>query len=319
MLEAESEYGESLAPKEHQKLVMGHSIRWYSEEKEEPVPFPELDWNLQFSEDSFLNCVSGDWEQETGFTRDMVTEMEYIRDYGLRAIYSNWSYQKHHCKNKEKFANLSLKWVSPIGGKREGCRVKGDYVLSQRDLEAPIYHEDGTACITWSIDMHFPEPTNLKAFGEAFRSYAYHRGIGTPYPVPYRCLYAKDVKNLFIGGRLVSTSHVAFSAVRVMRTLGELGEVAGLASAICKKYDCTPRQVYTEHLEELKELMRQGVYIPVAFNCGIDSSESYHFKDIGWWWIHRAVCEQPEEVEKFKRGVEFLGLPHKYPMPEAWK
>ena len=26
----------------------------------------------------------------------MVKEIEYIRDYGLRAIYSNWAYQKHH-------------------------------------------------------------------------------------------------------------------------------------------------------------------------------------------------------------------------------
>ncbi|MEE1014240.1 MAG: FAD-dependent oxidoreductase [Clostridia bacterium] len=45
---------------------------------------------------------------------------------------------------------------------------------------------------------------------------------------------------------LVSASHVAFSSVRVMRTLGQLGEVVGMASLICKKHNCTPRQVYTE-------------------------------------------------------------------------
>ena len=173
--------------------------------------------------------------------------------------------------------------------------------------------------MTWSIDMHFPEPSNQKEFSEAFRSYAYHRGIETPYPVPYRCLYAKDAKNLFIGGRLVSTSHIAFSSVRVMRTLGALGEVVGLASSVCKKYGCTPREVYSEHLQELKELLERGVESPDAFECGVGNEEAYHFKDIGWWWLNTEVSQNPEEIEKFRKGVEFLGLKHKYPMPKEWK
>jgi len=317
--EAESEFGESLAPKEHQKLVMGHSIRWYSVKKDYPVSFPDIDWNLKFDDNSCLNCLSGDWEQETGFTKDMVNDIEYIRDYGLRAIYSNWAYQKHHFKDKDKFKNQALEWVSATGGKREGYRVKGDYILTQQDIEDKIYHEDGTACITWSIDMHFPEPTNLEQFGEAFRSYAYHRGIEKPYPVPYRCLYSKDVENLFIGGRLVSTSHIAFSSVRVMRTLGELGEVVGMASAVCKEFSCTPREVYTKHLDALIKRLKEGVKSPDAFSCDVGCDESYHFKDIGWWWIHSSKCEKPEEIEKFKKGVEFLKLKHKYPMPKEWE
>ena len=316
--ESKSEFGESLAPDEHQNLVMGHSIRWYSEECDCEVDFPDVDWGLRFTDDSCLDCVSGDWEQETGFTRNMVSEIEYIRDYGLRAIYANWAFQKHHFKNKEKYKNRASKWVSPIGGKREGYRVKGDYVLTQIDLEEKTYHEDATACITWSIDMHFPEPTNQLEFGEAFRSFAYHRGIEKPYPVPYRCLYSKDVDNLFLGGRLVSTSHVAFSAVRVMRTLGELGEVVGIASSVCKRYNCSPREVYTMHLDELKELLIKGVCIPDSFNCSVGGGESYHFKDIGWWHLHTEKSNSPESIEKFKRGVAALSLKHKYPMPEKW-
>jgi hypothetical protein len=248
----------------------------------------------------------------------MVSEIEYIRDYGLRAIYANWAFQKHHFKNKEKYKNRAIKWVSPIGGKRESYRVKGDYVLTQVDLEEKTYHEDATACITWSIDMHFPEPTNQLEFGEAFRSFAYHRGIEKPYPVPYRCLYSKDVDNLFLGGRLVSTSHVAFSAVRVMRTLGELGEVVGIASSVCKRYNCSPREVYTMHLDELKELLIKGVCIPDSFNGSVGGGESYHFKDIGWWHLHVGKSNSPESIEKFKRGVASLNLEHKYPMPEKW-
>ena len=324
--EAAEEFGESLAPEQPKKLVMGHSIRWYSEEKATPCFFPELDWGLHFDRETYLNCRSGDWEQETGFTRDMVAEAEYIRDYGLRAIYANWSYQKNHCGDA--FANAKLVWVSPVGGKRESWRVRGDYVLSQRDLEERIPHTDGTAAITWGIDIHYPEPLNARAFGEAFRSFAYHRSMPAPCPVPYRCLYAKDVENLFIGGRLVSTTHVAFSAVRVMRTLGMLGEVAGLAAAVCVRHGCTPRAVYQQHLEELKDRMKQGVPVPSAFACGgIGEQESYHFKDIGWWRLHDGVCTEnghqprrplPEEIKKFFYCVKALGIRHKYPLPEKW-
>lgn len=317
--EAKSEFNESLAPENSQRLVMGHSIRWYTEKSDKYEPFPDIDWGLDFSDETCLNCTSGDWEQETGFARDMVNEIEYIRDYGLRAIYSNWAFQKYHFKHKEKFACLKLKWVSPMGGKRESYRIKGDYVITQNDIENKTYHSDGTACITWSIDMHFPEPTNAEKFGEAFRSFAYHRGIVEPYPVPYRCLYAKDVKNLFLGGRLVSASHIAFSAIRVMRTLGELGEVVGLASAICKRHGCLPREVYTEYLEELKALMKSGVPSPDAFACSVGCEEAYHFKDIGWWWLDRERAENPQYQEKFEKGVEALKLEHKYPTPKQWK
>ncbi|MBE6635325.1 MAG: FAD-dependent oxidoreductase [Ruminococcaceae bacterium] len=317
--EARSEFGESLAPSEHQSLVMGHSIRWYSEDTGAPVDFPELDLGLAFTDESCLDCASGDWEQESGFTKDMVKDIEYIRDFGLRAIYANWSFQKHRFKNKDKYKNLALRWVSPIGGKREGYRVKGDYILTQNDIEEKRVHPDATACLTWSIDMHFPEPTNLAEFGEAFRSFAYHRGIEKPYPVPYRCLYSKDVGNLFLGGRLVSTSHVAFSSVRVMRTLGELGEAVGIASGVCKRHGCLPREVYTEYLDELRAKLTEGIRIPDAFECAVEDEEAYHFKDIGWWYLNTGKSDSPENTEKFKRGVEALGLEHKYPMPKKWE
>ena len=326
--DAKSEFGEKLAPNEHKNLVMGHSIRWYSVKVSAPSRFPDLDWNLRFDETSYLNCFSGDWEQETGFTRDMVKEAEYIRDYGLRAIYANWSYQKNRCKDKERFADWQLEWVSPFGGKREGYRVKGDYVLTQRDFEKEIAYPDATAKITWGIDIHYPESINAERFGEAFRSFAYHLRMPFACSVPYRCLYSKDVDNLFIGGRLVSTSHIAFSAIRVMRTLGMLGEVVGIAASLCKCHACSPRDIYLHHLDEFKEEMKKGINIPAAFACGgIGDGESYHFKDIGWWHLKDGRCannsHQPRtpnqaEIEKFRYCVERLGIEHKYPMPEKW-
>jgi hypothetical protein len=91
--------------------------------------------------------------------------------------------------------------------------------------------------------------------------------------VPYRCLYSRNVENLFLSGRSISTTHVALGTTRVMRTGGMLGEVVGMAASICKKHNCLPRAVYTSHLGELKALMEKGIgdgktHPPQNYNLG---------------------------------------------------
>ena len=44
--------------------------------------------------------------------------------------------------------------------------------------------------------------------------------------------------------------------VRVMKTFGRMGEVAGDAASICIKRKENPRQVYTYYLDELYTLMK---------------------------------------------------------------
>ena len=77
--------------------------------------------------------------------------------------------------------------------------------------------------------------------------------------MPYRCLYSRNVPNLFMAGRDISVTHEALGTTRVQRTTGMMGEVVGMAVSLCKKYGIEPRGVYAEHLEELKKLMRRGV------------------------------------------------------------
>jgi hypothetical protein len=61
-----------------------------------------------------------------------------------------------------------------------------------------------------------------------------------------------------MAGRDISVTHVALGSVRVMRTGGMLGEVVGMAAAICHKHSASPRQVYTTYFPELQELMKVG-------------------------------------------------------------
>ena len=62
-----------------------------------------------------------------------------------------------------------------------------------------------------------------------------------------------------MAGRDISVTHIALGTTRLMRTHGMMGEVVGMAASICKKHGCNPRDVYTTHLDELKELMTKGV------------------------------------------------------------
>lgn len=313
--ESRSQFNEINAPVEADRQVMGQSVLWYARTRhDEPVEFPDIDWAIPFTDETAYYIRGGDWEQEAGQYRDMAEEAEYIRDYSLLSIYSNWSYLVNHSKRKEEFNRYSIDWVSPIGGKRESYRVVGDLVLNQNDLEDHVYHEDQTGAITWDIDLHFPDPINVERFGEPFRSCAYHRGFGEWYPVPYRCLYARDCDNLFLAGRHISVSHVAFAAVRVMRTLGMLGEVAGMAATICRENDCLPRDVYEKHLDKLKNMMEAGVpKTPLYHAYGGGLYESYHFKELGF--IRISPSPSGDLSEELIRRIKDLGMIHRQEHP----
>ena len=144
-----------------------------------------------------------------------------------------------------------------IGGKRESRRLMGDLVLREQDILNDIQYEDATFTTTWGVDLHYPKPIQgMKE--EPFLSYCDVQEI-KPYAVPYRCLYSRNIGNLFMAGRDISVTHVALGTVRVMRTGGMMGEVVGMAASLCKKYHTDPRGVYEKYLSDLRILMKQGV------------------------------------------------------------
>ena len=260
--ESSVEFGEKTAPEEADKLTMGSSVQWFAEDKSNMILFPDIQWGLPWNEDKAEKLIRGDWNWETGMGIDQVNEFERIRDYGLLVVYSNWSFLKNRSIDKGKFEKRQLKWVAYIAGKRESKRLIGDYILRESDLVEHKIYTDGTAPTSWTIDLHYPDPENTKQFpGKEFKSIAKHTPI-YPYPIPFRCLYSVNVANLMMAGRNISVSHVALGTVRVMRTTGMMGEVIGMAASVCKKYNTDPRGVYTNHLEDLKQLMQKGTGNP---------------------------------------------------------
>jgi len=257
--ESREEFGESTAPEVADKMTMGSSVQWYSNDAAKRTSFSSFNHGITFNDNSCEKVLMGEWTWENGMNYDQIYDFERIRDYGLMVVFSNWSYLKNNLKENDQFRNQKLEWVAYIAGKRESRRLMGDYILKEDDITRYVVHEDATASTTWTIDLHYPDPNNTKHFpGEEFKSIAVHKPIH-PYPVPYRCLYSRNIENLFMAGRNISVTHVALGTIRVMRTTGMLGEVVGMAASLCKKHNVDPRGVYHYHLNELKDLMKEGV------------------------------------------------------------
>lgn len=255
--EGKAETGEPRAPEKPDQLVMGTSVQWYTEESAKEILFPKCPWAVKFNEQTYIPITRGDWDWETGLNKNQITEIEYIRDYALRAVYGNWDYLKNNSKEKSKYANKKLAWVAYIGGKRESRRLLGDVILKEQDIINNVQYDDASFTTTWGVDLHYPKPIpGMKE--EAFLTFCDVEEI-KPYAVPYRCLYSRNIDNLFMAGRNISVTHVALGTVRVMRTGGMMGEVVGMAASLCKKYHTTPRGIYKNHLSELKILMQKGI------------------------------------------------------------
>ncbi len=269
--EAKSEYNESEAPDVADKITMGSSVQWYSKETKAPSKFPLFEYGVKFTNESMEPVTMGEWMWETGMAHDQIKEGEYIRDYGMMIIFSNWSFLKNRSGLKHEYTHRELEWVAYIAGRRESRRLLGDFILTGNDVLNYNVQKDGTAASTWSVDLHYPDPNNTKFFpGEEFKSISMHNAV-YPYPIPYRCLYSRNVNNLFMAGRNISVTHMALGTVRVMRTTGMMGEVVGLAASVCKHNDVLPRRVYQAYLPELISLMEKG-----AGKQGLENTQTFN-------------------------------------------
>ena len=257
--EGRDEFNEPTAPEQADRMTMGSSVQWYSIETDSLQPFPEFSYGVDFSEESARKVTMGEWTWETGMNLDQINDFERIRDYGLLVVFSNWSFLKNHSSVKDDYSHRELDWVAYIAGKRESRRLLGDHILTENDIVGYVLFPDASVPTSWSIDLHYPDPENTKHFpGNEFLAIAVHQAIHQ-YPIPYRCLYSRTVDNLFMAGRNISVTHVALGTIRVMRTTGMMGEVVGMAAAVATEQNTTPRGVYEDHLDQLRELMAQGV------------------------------------------------------------
>lgn len=263
--EKREEFNESFAPSEAYGELLGHSMYFYSKDVGYPVTFvppsfalknvPHKIPRFRAFNASTHGCQL--WWIEYGGRLDTVHDTEAIKWELWKVVYGVWDYIKNSGDHPDA-ANRTLEWVGVIPGKRESRRFEGDYMLTQDDVINRPSHHDAVAYGGWSIDLHPADGVFSERPGSNHR---HSRGV---YTIPLRCLYSRNISNLFLAGRIMSSSHVAFGSTRVMGTGAHCGQAVGVAAAVCRERAILPRDCASgAPLAELQlRLHRTGQHIP---------------------------------------------------------
>ncbi len=264
--ESTDEFGELLAPSHEYGELLGHSLYFYSKDTGRPVKFipPSfaLDDITQIPRFRSFNAREYGcrlWWIEYGGRLDTVHDTEKIKWELWKIVYGVWNYIKNSGEFPEA-ETLTLEWVGYIPGKRESRRFEGDYMLRQQDLIEQRLHPDAVSFGGWALDLHPADGV----YSEKPGCNQWHsRGV---YQIPYRCFYSRNIKNLFLAGRIFSASHVAFSSTRVQATLSEAAQAVGMAAALCIRENLRPADLaQSPHIEQLqRNLLRSGQVIPAV-------------------------------------------------------
>ncbi len=154
---------------------------------------------------------------------------------------------------------------------REGRRLVGEYTLSERD----VTRQNGSAEFTAFPDRiamgEFPIdsfPCHKRRAGDARVLEGYLgmlNHITRPYAIPYRIMIPVQVDGLIVPVA-ASTTHVAYSSIRMEPTWMALGQAAGTAAALAIEQGCALRSIPIPALQ--KNLKEAGqVLEPAVATC----------------------------------------------------
>ncbi len=263
--EDKSAFGEPNAIDKADMQVMGSSLMFTAKDMGRPVRFIKPEWAYTFTENDLKKrlhneITSGYWWIEISGELDPIDDAEEIRDELIKILYGIWD----HIKNTpgHNADNYALDWVGFLPGKRESRRLKGKYVLTERDLSSCRNFADAVAYGGWDMDVHVASGI-LSKESEAT---VYHP-VKDVYGIPYRCLYSVNVNNLFLAGRAISVTHMAFGSTRVMGTCAVVGQAVGTAAAMAvdkKLLSCSELEDSVSELQQ--ELLKDGCFIPEIQN-----------------------------------------------------
>ncbi|WP_282035862.1 FAD-dependent oxidoreductase [Saccharicrinis aurantiacus] len=241
--ESKEEFGELFAPDKSYGELLGHSMFFYSKPSDKPVKYVAPSYALKdISAIPRYKIIRKDqtgcnfWWFEYGGRLDTIHETEDIKWELWKVIYGVWDYIKNSGEF-EGVENLSLEWVANVPGKRESRRFEGLYMMKQQDVLGQQKFDDAVAFGGWAVDLHPADGV----YSELSSCTQWHsKGV---YDIPYRSFVSKDIDNLFLSGRNISASHIAFGSTRVMLTCGFGAQAVGMAAAICNEDNLLPAQI----------------------------------------------------------------------------
>lgn len=259
--ESRDEFDEDIQPPVADNKTMGMSCLIQARETDRPQKFIPPAWAYTYDSEEYFPYrdheidKSNFWWIELGGDMDSIHDTEDIRDELLKIAFGVWDHIKNHGDHGAD--NWVLEWIGFLPGKRESRRYVGDHILTQNEIRAEGKFDDIVAYGGWTMDDH--HPAGFYYEGEP----TIWHPAPSPFGIPYRCLYSENIENLFFAGRNISVSHAALSATRVMATCATLGQAVGTAVSIALKEGLSPRGVYENSIDELKQiLMDDDSYLP---------------------------------------------------------
>ncbi len=259
--EAADEFGEDIAPAKADKKTMGLSCLMQASERDHKCEFIPPEWaykyetNEQLNRDHDLDKKQNFWWIEIGGEDDAIEDTEKCRDELLKICFGVWDHIKNYGDHNAD--NWQLDWVGFLPGKRESRRYVGDHIITQNDVRKEGRFEDIVAYGGWPMDDHHPAGFNYEDYPTIFHP------APSPFGIPYRSLYSRNIDNLFCAGRNISATHTALSSTRVMATCALLGQAVGTAAALAGEFSCIPRDIYQLHISRLQDmLLEDDCFLP---------------------------------------------------------
>ena len=150
---------------------------------------------------------------------------------------------------------------------REARRLIGEYTLTEHNItnqsqdKQPHSHNDSIAVGEFPIDSF---PCRQRQVNDTMVLEGYLGmldAITRPYQIPYRIMIPEQINGLIVPVA-ASTTHVAYSSIRMEPTWMALGQAAGVAAHLAIEYGVAPRNISISELQPL--LSQQGQVIKHA-------------------------------------------------------
>lgn len=180
----------------------------------------------------WLNTI---WEYGDATSAEDITEAEVRARARLRDLVSFYR------QRVSGFENARIAFAATRIGVRDSRRLVGRYVLTEEDVLSERRFSDAVARGCNRIDVH---PT-IRGENHRFTQLP----DGAYYQIPYRSLLPKEIGNLILAGRCISTDHAAMGSVRLMGTAAAVGQAAGVAAALASRDGVSMASVDTEELQ----------------------------------------------------------------------
>jgi hypothetical protein len=291
--EGRDQHGESLAPAVADERTLGSTILFQARKHDRPMPYVAPPWGRTFRPEDFrlrpfgrsgsdLGLEFGYWWIEWGGCLDTLKDNERIRDELLAITLGVWN----HIKNASGLdvANWALEWIGMVPGKRETRRFVGQHVLTESEVMGSRPFADAIAYGGWPIDTHPAEGVDAPQEAPCTQHH-----VPWLYDIPLRSCVASTVSNLFVAGRNLSATHLAFASTRVMATCAAVGQGVGTAAALAGQAGVAPADIAAD--PGLLRRIQQRLLRDDAYLVGVRAEDP---ADLARLARVRASSEQPE-------------------------